>query len=872
MAASSSPCIFFQQGRCRYGDACRFRHAAASSIPDPRPDPRSQVPCKFYLEGICKQGTNCPYRHDPSDSSFSEPVPPQPDNDTSVRVIRGALVRYGDGACVTSLSLPSEYSSVRLDGLPANTTPADVIEILENLGHEVEVDGLRIVAMPQSSLCSAYISTPDVEFAKTLSASLIGAPYRNLKAAPVPPRLPSWASTRRARCNKLNLRWTAPRRDAWIFCDSHTAALRLGRMFNRGRYKVLNTRIHCDEPLTLTDSFAIKLLGLPDRCSAEMVEDSITGVDRGAKIEVMMKEQVEWEKETVDSIKSLLSDAGPIEFMSKPYEHDGGYWTASAHFSQDCDAQEAVRLIEKESDSMRHDVKLTARLLYSSRFKVSKEVYHHVQQRLQDSLEELDAPRMNVTCRDTGTILSLESWSSKQVAKCANVIEDIVAGNVIEGKDGKPFWVPQLASKGSATKRLKEIQQRHGVLLLPNRSKRELRCFGDSSKQTAVQEDVVRSLTENVEGRHTVDIDDAGFSRLCLIGFDLLKTLFGDNVVSLNVTSNPKKLIVNGSDEEYCEVLALLEANNITFAVKEPRSEDNCSICFTPADNPVVLGCGHTYCADCFEGLCRNSITQADTNVICTGAEDKCKKAIPLREIQAHTDPSTFEQLLESSFSKYIARRPDQFHYCPTPDCGYIYRPASASASSLWHMCPKCLQGICRSCHANHDGQRCDQHRAFQAFEAYKHENRSNVKDCPKCHTTVEKIDGCNHMRCGGCNIHLCWECLETFDESGACYAHMTRVHGGIGIDDEHWHLEDEEEDEEDNEEDNEDDEEDEEEEEGEEEEGEEEEEEEGEEEEEEEEEEEYDGDYLGADFRAEDLGEFLLGLRNLHTTLFHVG
>ncbi|KAI8956038.1 hypothetical protein F4801DRAFT_527810 [Xylaria longipes] len=802
MAATSTPCIFFQQGRCRNGDTCRFSHASPpASILHPRPDPRSQVLCKFYLEGICKQGTNCPYRHEPSNSSASAQVPPQHDNDTFVRVFRGVLVRYGDGACVTSLSLSSEYSSVRLDGLPANTTAASVIGILEDLGHDIEIDGLRIVAMPQSSssLCSAYISTPDLEFSKTLNASLVDAPYRNLKAVPVPPRLPSWASTRRARCNKLQLRWPALRSACLVFFTTHAAALRVSGKFNGGKYKVLDKRIHCNEPLQrpIDGVYSVTLSGLPYCCSAEMVEASITA-DYDTPLHIVVQHRAAWKSDPTISIKEFLSGVGPIDFMTKPHEHDGEYWTAYVRFEQDCDAQEATRVIEKRSYDLPYNVDLTAKLLYTSTFKLSKEVYHHVQQRLEDSLEELDAPRMNVKCRETGTVLSLDSQSSEELAKCANAIEHIVAGDVIEGKDGRPFWVPKLACNGSASKVLKEIQQRHGVLLLPNRSKREVRCFGDSSKQTAVQEDVVHSLSEDVERRHTIDIDDAGFSWLCSTGLSLLKAVVGDKVVSLNVTSNPKKLIINGSDEEYCEILALLEIGNVSFAVKEARSEEeSCSICFTPADDPVVLGCGHTYCTDCFKGLCRNGTAQADMSVTCTGAEDKCKNAIPLREIQAHVDPSTFEQLLESSFSTYIARRPSQFHYCPTPDCGYIYRPASVSASSSWHMCPKCLQRICRSCHANHDGRRCDEHRAFQAFEAYKHENRSSVKDCPKCQTTVEKIDGCNHMQCGGCNIHLCWVCLQTFEESRACYTHMGEIHGGIGIEEEEDDDEDDDDDDE---------------------------------------------------------------------------
>ncbi|KAJ8127632.1 hypothetical protein O1611_g6005 [Lasiodiplodia mahajangana] len=600
MAATSTPCIFFRQGRCRNGDGCRFSHAsttpasastfASDSVPK-IPDPRSQVLCKFYLEGICKQGTHCPYRHDSSSSSLSAQVSPQHGNDTFVRVFRGALVRYGDGACVTSLVLPSEYSSVRLDGLAADTTAADVIRILEDLGHEVEVDGLRIVTMPQSSLCSAYISTPDLEFSKTLSDSLMNTSYRNLKAVPVPPRLPSWASTRRARCNKLNLRWKNPRSECHVYFMTYSAALRVSGKFNSGKYRINDARIDCTEPLP-GSVVGLILTGLPNPCSEEMVRNAIEA-DYDAPLYVDVHPRHAWRRNTVTSIEKLLGDVGPIDFVTEPYEHEGGYWTASAQFKQESDARDAVQVIKDGSLNLPYNViNLTARLLYNSTFKISKEVYDHIQGRLESRMDSLGARKMSVTCRGTGVILSIDNWSSEEVAKCANAIEEIVAGDMIEEKDGRPFWIPQLGTNGSASKILKEIQQRHGVLLLPIRSKREVRCFGPESKQKAVQKDVVQSLTEEVERRNTIDIDDAGFSWLCKTGLELFKVLVGDNIVSLNVTSNPKKLIVTGSDEEYCEILALLEIYNISFASQEAISEENCSICLTPADEPVVLGDG----------------------------------------------------------------------------------------------------------------------------------------------------------------------------------------------------------------------------------------------------------------------------------------
>ncbi|KAK5636980.1 hypothetical protein RRF57_012692 [Xylaria bambusicola] len=811
MATTATPCVFFQQGRCRNGNACRFSHASPPAVNrHPRPDPRAQVFCKFYLQGICKHGDKCPYRHAASDSSVSVEASHQPAGEF-VRVFRGALVRFGDGACVTSLSLSSEYSSVRLDGLAANTTSADVISILETLGHDVEVDGLRIVPMPQSSppLCSAYISTPDLEFPTALCASLIDSPYHNLTAKPVPPRLPTWASTRRVRCNRLQLRWTSPRKEGCLYFFAHQAALRVSGKFNGGRYMVRNTRIHCDEPeLEWGALWMVRASGLPDPCTEEMVHASITA-DYDTPTLITVSGRSTRKRWTLTSVQKLLGDVGTISFMSEPYEHAGGYWTASAHFDDDCVAQEAARAIEKSSHDLPYHERLTARLVYNSTFKVSNEVYHHVQNRLQGCLEELKAPRMSTIPRENGTILSLDSWSSEESVKYADAVEEIVAGSVIEGKDGKPFWAPQLASNGPASKELKEIQQHHEVLLLPNRSKREVRYFGDLTKQKAVQDHVVQSLTEDTERRYTIELDDAGFSWLCTTGLNLLKIAVGDNVVSLNVTSKPKKLIITGSDEEQCEVMAILQIHDISFPVKEVISteEPNCTICFTPADNPVVLGCGHTYCADCFTALCRNGSAQTDVRVACSGAEDICKNAIPLREILAHVDPSTFEQLLESSFNTYITRRLEQFRYCPTPDCGYLYRPTSSTtdpstaSTKTSHMCPKCLKRICRSCHANHDGQRCEDYQASATFEVYKREHRSNVKDCPKCQTTIEKTEGCNHMECGGCHIHICWECMKTFKQADACYDHMRDVHRGIGVGDD-WDDDEEEEEEEEEDED----------------------------------------------------------------------
>lgn len=49
-------CVFYLQGRCHHGSACRFAHDLAAEAP----------PCRFYTRGQeCRYGDRCRFAHDP---------------------------------------------------------------------------------------------------------------------------------------------------------------------------------------------------------------------------------------------------------------------------------------------------------------------------------------------------------------------------------------------------------------------------------------------------------------------------------------------------------------------------------------------------------------------------------------------------------------------------------------------------------------------------------------------------------------------------------------------------------------------------------------------------------------------------------------
>lgn len=79
----------------------------------------------------------------------------------------------------------------------------------------------------------------------------------------------------------------------------------------------------------------------------------------------------------------------------------------------------------------------------------------------------------------------------------------------------------------------------------------------------------------------------------------------------------------------------------------------------------------------------------------------------------------------------------------------------------------------------------CAEHKDYASgdYEALERTKKHfGIKDCPKCTTPIEKIEGCSHMICGGCRTHICWKCMQTFKDGGSCYAHMNREHGLIGL------------------------------------------------------------------------------------------
>ncbi|KAI0036179.1 hypothetical protein K488DRAFT_26030, partial [Vararia minispora EC-137] len=164
--------------------------------------------------------------------------------------------------------------------------------------------------------------------------------------------------------------------------------------------------------------------------------------------------------------------------------------------------------------------------------------------------------------------------------------------------------------------------------------------------------------------------------------------------------------------------------------------------------------------------------------LICVGADARCAAPVPIPAIERTLTPPAFARLLAASFATFVASRPREMHYCPTPDCAQVYR---VTTNPTPVRCPACRSTVCTSCHGpGHGRSRCrseSQNGHEEVMGAWIERQEGRVKRCPECGRLLEKMGGCNHITCN-CGAHLCWQCMRAFP-SADIYLHISSAHFG---------------------------------------------------------------------------------------------
>lgn len=662
-------------------------------------------------------------------------------------------------------------------------------------------DCVRISRPTDSSHCSADVRVEDPQFSMRLCELLALKRHGSPIAVPINVSMPQATNHRRIDSKKVYCSWHKPTKTAWLNFGNGGVAAKVGLKFSAGTYKILDQSVQCEGPTRGAGSrnplaWTLKLSNVPKLAKKEDVIRAIPVAMAPRHVELSgASYEVDLPKAN-SLIESLLLQVGPLERWEGSLEVPGKRFKAKAWFMNDADALQAVKLFHNEPLSFNKNGKLTVKLVHTARFKILARIYDAVEQELSDHKKTWASQHVLCTAYPPAQglqVLKIEGENGGDVARAKAALERIISGEVMM-KDGKPIWAPSFATNGYAYQRIKQLERELGVLIVRDKRKSQLRLLGPQMQREEAQLAVIELANAHPNSMHVIELDVRQFSWAFKGGYRAIAEAIGTDKVVLDIASCPRRILVVGSKADLNIAREILQRGQGVLGEKtEPDSTSDCVICWTPADNPIQTACKHLYCTGCFEDLCFAGVNSGP-GIRCQGDAGNCSEILLLTELQLHLSSAALEDMLEAAFTTHVARHPIDFQYCPTPDCGQIYRAArpagnnsstAITSESPLFKCPTCLVAICIACNVSYDGLTCAEHRYYlsgdyKALQAAK--KKLGIKDCPSCGTLIEKTFGCNHMTCSACETHICWVCLQTFPKSGQVYDHMRHKHGGIGI------------------------------------------------------------------------------------------
>ncbi|KFG82559.1 putative ariadne RING finger [Metarhizium anisopliae] len=753
-------------------------------------DWRAVTPCRFFLTGSCTKGTWCPFLHDIKSSNNSDTDSQEQDEDKKddfTRTIGGAFVQFDAGARVSKIRLPGDFSAARISGLRQNTSKESVRDMLAEKSLHVSVDDICTFHMEVSFNPAAH------------------GEDRRLMVTPIAAPMPSGHNARRVDCKKVHVSWHKAVKIVWLNFGNGDIARRVSDMFSKGTYRVLDQRVTA-AAATRAESvmpsrpargnhvaWTVVLADVPAAAQERDILRAITHErNKPHHVEMGAPTYSTDEEEAWAMIRSLLTNIGPLEYCDPPLETNANSRRvkATARFLDEADARRASMELDKMELPFHRKARLTVQMVYSANFKVAINVFDAVQSRI---VAQQTTWKDNISFRaykPTGPlqrfrVLKIEGESAENVVSAKADLESILAGVIATDNDAT-LWHSSLKTNGKLFQAIKTLEKELSVTILRDKVKSELRLFGAQRRC----EDAQRRLAQliRMESRsnssRAIELEPQKFFWACHGGFRTIAGQLGQEKVLFDIISTPKKIIVSGSLEDYDLAVAIMEGRKqVSERVEQPKAHDTaqeCSVCWTEADAPVKMKCGHIYCLECFEDTCTKANTTAgEFMILCHGNQGNCRSVMAVEDLQTYLSSAALETVLELSFSSHVKRNPNTFRYCPSPDCDFVYRVSSAARTQ---NCSNCLRPTCSACHEPHIGMSCAEHQDLKSggFAAFmKLKKKLGIKDCPKCATPLEKVSGCNHMTCAACKAHICWVCLMTFANGPAVYDHMGKLHGG---------------------------------------------------------------------------------------------
>ncbi|CAD8113728.1 unnamed protein product [Paramecium primaurelia] len=206
----------------------------------------------------------------------------------------------------------------------------------------------------------------------------------------------------------------------------------------------------------------------------------------------------------------------------------------------------------------------------------------------------------------------------------------------------------------------------------------------------------------------------------------------------------------------------------------EQKNQIECKICLEviPFIEMATLQCSHIYHQKCLNQYCVTQIQARQFPLCCPTIE--CKKPMIYSDLTEVLDDQNLYEFQQFTFKQYVESHGDEYSWCPTPDCKYVF-----IADDAQFNCPSCTKSYCLHCKIEyHHGQTCQAYKEKIQNELRQKNEKilddqffqfvqgAKYKQCPQCKFWVEKNQGCNHMTCR-CKFQFCYVCGGVY---GRCH------------------------------------------------------------------------------------------------------
>lgn len=543
----------------------------------------------------------------------------------------------------------------------------------------------------------------------------------------------------------------------------------------------------------VTESELLQALQLASRCTLEDVH----------LLRLPAKDQPDVEACRDALEQEIQHFVRPTKFKTLVFGGHSDYFNKAIVSFDECEHEGAARAIAHLQGGHLSVCKswqtISCQNTFFSSVQCSGAIYSVLKEEISDLMTALkqqnEDAELTLTLRDGkgGCHIKIAAGSLRAAAGCKAAFERLVEGTLMgEGIDEADLRI-MFTREGLQMAKSVEMQTR--TYIVCDKRSQVVKVFGPAERKKRALNRLAKNLSQLQERKKCHEIELRGGGRpiglmreiVRKFGVDLGELMKLGNGASVSLDQRRHILHVDGSREDMLKVDRKVEevANSLRGsqcdASIEVISSQDCSICLCEVEDKYSLvGCGHGFCRACIREQILSAVHHREGFPL-TCAYPLCSQKLLLTDLEALLTAKQQDELRKSSLCAFVALNKGKYKFCTTPDCPAVYRVTDES--KLFH-CGACGVRLCTSCNWEfHLGLTCQEYEEFKqdpdlSLKSWRR-GKQHVKCCPSCGSTIEKVDGCNHVLCN-CKSHLCWVCLSPFQSSEDCYSHLQNMHGSF--------------------------------------------------------------------------------------------